>query len=242
MLEVEVIDRPESATLALDPVKARLLQQLQLPGSAASLAAKLGLARQKVNYHLRALEEHGLVEPVEERQWGGLTERLVVATARSYVVSPGALGGLGVDPARNQDRLSASYLIAVAARIVTEVGALWRQARQLAGRPVPRRPALAEPPAAGSASRGPISSAQASSDPPPVGPQRAAARRSRSRISDRIGNSRRGASRIAGRRRNQGSRGIRSRGRPRAASCRIADRTRSLAERRSRNPCTPSTR
>jgi DNA-binding transcriptional ArsR family regulator len=130
MLEVEVIDRPESATLALDPVKARLLQQLQLPGSAASLAAKLGLARQKVNYHLRALEEHGLVEPVEERQWGGLTERLVVATARSYVVSPGALGGLSVDPARNQDRLSASYLIAVAARIVTEVGALWRQARK----------------------------------------------------------------------------------------------------------------
>lgn len=130
MLEVEVIDRPESATLALDPVKARLLRQLDVPGSAASLAAKLGLARQKVNYHLRALEEHGLVEPVEERQWGGLTERLVVATARSYVVSPTALGGLGVDPARNQDRLSASYLIAVAARIVTEVGALWRQARK----------------------------------------------------------------------------------------------------------------
>lgn len=130
MLEVDVIDRPNAAILALDPIKSRLLRELDVPGSAASLAAKLGLARQKVNYHLRALEENGLVEPVEKRQWGGLTERLVVATARSYVVSPAALGGLGVDPARNHDRLSASYLIAVAARIVSEVGMLWRQARK----------------------------------------------------------------------------------------------------------------
>ena len=129
MLDVDVIDRPDAAALALDPIKGRLLRELEVPGSAASLAAKVGITRQKVNYHLRALEEHGLVETVEERKWGGLTERLVIATARSYVVSPAALGGLGVDPARNHDRLSASYLIAVAARVVAEVGMLWRQAR-----------------------------------------------------------------------------------------------------------------
>jgi hypothetical protein len=81
-----------------------------------------------VNYHLRALEERHLVERVEERHWGGLTERLVVATAASYVVSPSALGPLGADPARNNDRVSAGYLIALAARIVREVGALWHRA------------------------------------------------------------------------------------------------------------------
>ena len=130
MLDVDVIDRPDAAAVALDPIKARLLRELGTPGSAASLAPRVGLSRQKVNYHLRALEAHGLVEPVEERQWGGLTERLVVATAHSYVVSPAALGTLGADPARNTDRLSASYLIAVAAGIVREVGALWREARR----------------------------------------------------------------------------------------------------------------
>lgn len=129
MLELDVIELPAAAALTLDPIKARLLADLARPGSAASLAGRVGLSRQKVNYHLRALEEHKLVEPVEERRWGGLTERLMIATAASYVVSPAALGPLGADPDRNNDRLSASYLIALAARIVREVGGLWRRAR-----------------------------------------------------------------------------------------------------------------
>ena len=75
MLDLEVIEDPASAVMALDPIKRRILAELATPGSAASLAARVGLTRQKVNYHLRALEEHKLVEPAEERRWGGLTER-----------------------------------------------------------------------------------------------------------------------------------------------------------------------
>jgi DNA-binding transcriptional ArsR family regulator len=130
MLELDVIDAPAAAAVALDPIKTRLLAELSGPASAASLAGRVGLTRQKVNYHLRVLEDHKLIEAVEERRWGGLTERLMVATASSYVVSPAALGPIGADPARNNDRLSASYLIALAARIVREVGELWRSARQ----------------------------------------------------------------------------------------------------------------
>jgi len=130
MLELDVIHAPAAAAVALDPIKTRLLAELSEPASAASLAGRVGLTRQKVNYHLRVLEDHELIEAVEERRWGGLTERLMVATASSYVVSPAALGPIGADPARNNDRLSASYLIALAARIVREVGELWRSARQ----------------------------------------------------------------------------------------------------------------
>jgi len=130
MLELEVIDQPGVAAMALDPMKSRILAALRSPGSAASLAGELGLTRQKVNYHLRSLEEHGLVEAVEERQWGGLTERRLQATAKSYVVSPDALGPLAVDPAHSNDRLSASYMIALGARLVRELGELWQRARQ----------------------------------------------------------------------------------------------------------------
>lgn len=125
-----MIDQPSVAAVALDPIKRRVLAALRSPGSAASLAGELGLTRQKVNYHLRSLEEHGLVEAVEERQWGGLTERLLQATAKSYVVSPNALGPLAVDPALTNDRLSASYLIALGARLVRELGEMWQRARQ----------------------------------------------------------------------------------------------------------------
>ena len=128
--DLEVIDDPAAAMVALDPIRARILAALAQPGSAASLASRVGLARQKVNYHLRALEAHGLVRPVEERRWGGLVERRVVATAASYVVSPAALGDAGSDPARSSDRLSARYLIALAARVVREVADLLRGAKQ----------------------------------------------------------------------------------------------------------------
>jgi hypothetical protein len=130
MLDVTVIDDAAAAMAALDPIKIRLLAELAEPASAAALAARVGLTRQKVNYHLRALEAHKLVEPAQERHWGGLTERLMVATASSYVVSPAALGPIGADPGRSHDHLSASYLIALGARIVREVGDLWRGARQ----------------------------------------------------------------------------------------------------------------
>jgi DNA-binding transcriptional ArsR family regulator len=129
MLDVEVIKEPATAVVALEPVRSRLLSELSQPRSAATLATRVGLARQKVNYHLRALEERGLVRLAEKRKWGGLTERLLVATASSYVVSPEALGPAAASPDRTTDRLAASYLIALGARVVREVGDLSRRAR-----------------------------------------------------------------------------------------------------------------
>ena len=127
VLDVEVIEDPATAVVALDPMRARLLAELAEPASAAALSERVGLSRQKINYHLRALEARGLVAVAEERRWGGLTERLLVATAGSYVISPAALGAAAADPARTADRLSARYLIAVGARIVREVGRLARR-------------------------------------------------------------------------------------------------------------------
>ena len=136
MLDVEVIDDPAAATVALEPVRSRLLSELAEPASAATLAARLGIARQKINYHLRALESHDLVRVAEKRQWGGLTERLMIATASSYIVSPGAMGPVAVathsrHSARKIDGLSASYLIALAARAIREVSTLLRRSKAL---------------------------------------------------------------------------------------------------------------
>ena len=94
MLDLAVIEDPAVAEVSLDPVRSRLLAELAEPASATTLAGRLGLPRQNVNYHLRALEEHGLVELVEERRKGNMTERLLRATALSYVISPAALNGV----------------------------------------------------------------------------------------------------------------------------------------------------
>ena len=129
MDDVQVIDDPAVAIVALEPIRSRLLADLAEPASAATLATRLGIARQKVNYHVRALEAHQLVRQAGERHWGGLTERLLVASASSYVISPRALGPVAVGPERGADRLSASYLIALAARIVSEVSDLLHRSR-----------------------------------------------------------------------------------------------------------------
>jgi DNA-binding transcriptional ArsR family regulator len=124
MEDVAVIEDPAAAEVSLDPIRSRLLAALAVPGSATMLAAQVGLPRQKVNYHLRTLEQHGLLELVEERRKGNVTERVLQATAASYVISPAAMASVAPDPARAPDRLSARWLLAVAARLVRDVGEL----------------------------------------------------------------------------------------------------------------------
>lgn len=130
MDDVVVIDDPAAAGVSLDPVRVRLLAALVEPGSATTLATKLELPRQKLNYHLRALEKHGLVELVEERRKGNCTERVLQASASAYVISPEVLAGVQPDPAVSPDGLSARWLLALAARTVREVGQMLAGARK----------------------------------------------------------------------------------------------------------------
>src|SRR3954451_13177479 len=104
MQDLAVIEDPAAAGVSLDPIRAGLLSALAEPGSATTLAAQVGLTRQKVNYHLRALERHGLVELVEERRKGNCTERVMQATAMAYVISPTALSAVAPDPGRAPDQ------------------------------------------------------------------------------------------------------------------------------------------
>ena len=124
MLDVAVIDDPAAAEATLDPMRAQLLAALAEPGSATTLAAKAGVSRQRLNYHLRALERHGLVELVEERRKGNCTERVLRATAASYVISPAAFSAVAPDPARSPDQVSARWMLALAGQLVRDVGEL----------------------------------------------------------------------------------------------------------------------
>jgi hypothetical protein len=69
------------------------------------------------------------VSLVEERKRGNCTERVVRASATSYLIGPAALGALGQDPEQRRDRASAAYLVSAAANVVGEVGALSERAR-----------------------------------------------------------------------------------------------------------------
>src|SRR5262245_48715384 len=123
-----VIRDPDQAAALLQPERIRLLEALGEPDSAAGLARRFDLPRQRLNYHLKELERSGLAELVEERRKGNCVERVLKATARAYAISPEVLGRLGTTREPIADRLSASYLVAVASRAVQELGGLMARA------------------------------------------------------------------------------------------------------------------
>src|SRR5215510_5530713 len=102
------------------------------PQSATSLAPRLGLSRQKLNYHLRELEREGFLELVEERQRRGCVERRLQVTSRAFVVNPAMLGALADDPAQTRDRFSSAYLIAAATSLMRDVTLLRDRAAAVA--------------------------------------------------------------------------------------------------------------
>ena len=104
---IEVIDDPARAQAALHPARRALLEALDQPLSAAALARRLELPRQRVNYHLRELEAQSLVSLEEERRRGSCIERVYRRSAEAYAVSPAALGSLESDPEEIEDQLSA---------------------------------------------------------------------------------------------------------------------------------------
>lgn len=127
--EIEVVRDPERVAVLLAPERRRLVGALlERPDSAVGLSRRLGETRQRLNYHLRVLEEAGLVEVREERQRRGAKERVLGVVARGFVVDPEALGELApASPAG--DRFSATYLVALASRAIRELADLLARAR-----------------------------------------------------------------------------------------------------------------
>ena len=121
MLPIATLNSADVAAAVLDETRVAILATLREPGSAASVAAKLAAPRQRIGYHVRALERVGLVVPVTERAHGGLVERLVQASAAGYVVAPQALGPLAPDATTISDRFSTGYQLAVASRIIRDL-------------------------------------------------------------------------------------------------------------------------
>jgi DNA-binding transcriptional ArsR family regulator len=125
----EVVRDPQRVAAILDPEGRRLIEALRdAPDSASGLARRLGESRQRLNYHLRALENAELVELKEERRRGNCVERVLRVVAKRFVIDPAVLGNLAADPDELADRFSATYLIALAARTIRELAGLKEKA------------------------------------------------------------------------------------------------------------------
>jgi DNA-binding transcriptional ArsR family regulator len=139
---VALLDEPDRLRVGLSPIRRRLLERLRQPASATQLASELAMGRQRVNYHLRALEKAKLVDLVEERQRRGCVERILIARAQAFIVDPAVMTAktgsnspatLGVSRTA-QDKFSAEHLIDTAADLVRDVTRMRAQAEKQGAR------------------------------------------------------------------------------------------------------------
>src|SRR4051812_23853962 len=85
---VEILDDPQQVGVLAHPTRVAVLDALRAPQSASGVARLLGLKRQLVNYHVKALFDAGLIRLVEERRTGGFVEQVYQSIAGTFVVSP----------------------------------------------------------------------------------------------------------------------------------------------------------
>ncbi len=121
---VQILSDPKIAALALKTPRPAILAALRTPDSASGLARRLELSRQRLNYYLRELETAGLVQVVEERQRRGCTERLLLASAHTFLLSPDLLGDLGVVSPEGLDRYGWPFLAILAGRTLRDLAVL----------------------------------------------------------------------------------------------------------------------
>lgn len=122
---ITVVDDPDRIASTLTGVRRRLLAALDEPDSATGLSRRTGISRQRVNYHLRALEEEGFVELVEERPKRGLTERIVRRASDVILVDPATFDFSGLETA---DVAGLAGVIATAAGLVRQAAIVGSQA------------------------------------------------------------------------------------------------------------------
>jgi biotin operon repressor len=123
-----VADAPRAATL-LKPLRLRILAEAREPASATTIAGALGLSRQSVNYHVRQLARAGFLRRAGRLRKRGLVEQKYIVSARAFLLAPEVLGPMGPDAAHETDKLTAAYLLMLAARMQQEAGCASREAR-----------------------------------------------------------------------------------------------------------------
>lgn len=123
---VQLIADPDRVVETLSAARRRILAALDEPDSATGLARRLGTTRQSVNYHLRSLEDAGLVELHEEKPRRGLTERVMRRSSDVILVDPTAFDTTGLSTGDvvglNGVVSLARDLIARAAEVSTRAG------------------------------------------------------------------------------------------------------------------------
>ncbi len=132
MQEVLYIEDVDQAAALLKPQRIEMLKLMDRPRTCLELGKIFGETPQKINYHIKALQNAGLVEQVGERRVRGTVEGSYQARARSYWLASDLVGQIG-GAAIAQDQASLRHLLSLTEEMRGDIGHLAQQV----GREIP---------------------------------------------------------------------------------------------------------
>jgi DNA-binding transcriptional ArsR family regulator len=130
-----ITDRSRAADI-LHPLRLEILRLAREPVSASELSPRLGLSRQRINYHVRLLFRSGFLRKAGRRRRRNMIEQRYVVSAPAFLLSPELLGSVGADWRRVEDAASAGYLLALNCQMGSDLVRVWRESGRT-GKPVP---------------------------------------------------------------------------------------------------------
>ena len=114
-----MIDDLETLKVIAHSLRAQLLDQFgEAPMTVKQVAGRMGLAPNKLYYHVNMLEEHGLIRVVETRTVGNMLEKVYQDSAERYHVSPDLLSFRSHDGQENVTQYMTTTLDATREELV----------------------------------------------------------------------------------------------------------------------------
>ena len=86
MKEVHILNTLEEVNIVSDPIRLKIIMTLGTsPKTAQDLSNALGVSRSKIHYHLKILEQNGIIEVVDTELINGITQKYFLPVAKAFI-------------------------------------------------------------------------------------------------------------------------------------------------------------
>lgn len=86
MKEVHILNTLEEINIVSDPIRLKIIMTLGTsPKNAQDLSDALGVSRSKIHYHLKILEQNGIIEVVDTELINGITQKYFLPVAKAFI-------------------------------------------------------------------------------------------------------------------------------------------------------------
>ncbi|WP_296127284.1 winged helix-turn-helix domain-containing protein [uncultured Anaerococcus sp.] len=86
MKEVHILNSLEEVNIVSDPIRLKIIMTLGTsPKNAQDLSHSLGMSRSKIHYHLKILEQNGIIEVVRTELINGITQKYFLPVAKAFI-------------------------------------------------------------------------------------------------------------------------------------------------------------